>query len=718
LSWLPLRVMLPTSYRSQASRVQALEPAVNFARALSENRRTIERGLAEPLAQWGKYSSDFAQLGADRFALREAHALVEYLLNYMRSGKAVWWDLYVGERLKQCHWPADSLEQLLDRRRMVFSADCQYLSRMLKGCADQRTITSLNESFSQVIAAVTNPQLRECHILFVGDCLFLDVVSFLTAPLAAEGIALRPIFLTSKNPSVLRNDLRAASCQKFDLVCYSPYSYEFDLFLSQTHYSRGLVTGVGELNGLVAAAHRQTEGNVRLLSELFECPVCVHNATNFRRHDGSFQSYVKNLTTRRARTIAGSKVSRLLERFIAVHNVGVHQRVVLMDERALLLQHGDLGLGRKFYDSGTFHPTVFSQVLAELYCGVISARVRLFDKKVVVTDLDNTLWSGVIGEGAVEHDHHRQQVLRELRRKGVLLAIASKNDPRKVVWDGASLKESDFVATEINWRSKALNLKLIAEDLNLKLKDFVFLDDRADEREMVKIAAPAVLPLDASSRRTWRMLEWWAAALLEPIGGDRTQLYHERRERRQFMDQAAEQLEAESLLASLQLRLDIKVAPDAALARAMELINRTNQFNTCGTRTTMQEVASWQRSQQHLLLVAEAADKFGNMGLISVMVVQIGTNALEIPVWVLSCRVFGYGIETAMLNHVKRLCRQFGRATVNGAVIETASNDPCRKVYSANGFTWDGNKWIGAAVVEVPDPKWLTIRVDQTANAA
>ena len=104
------------------------------------------------------------------------------------------------------------------------------------------------------------------------------------------------------------------------------------------------------------------------------------------------------------------------------------------------------------------------------------------------------------------------------------------------------------------------------------------------------------------------------------------------------------------------------------------------------------------------------------MGLISVMVIKIGADALEILAWVLSCRVFGYGVETAMLNHVKRLCVQLGRVSVNGHLIETDENHPCRSVYSANGFTWDGDKWTCGAARELPDPEWLAVRIDQTAQ--
>ena len=101
--------------------------------------------------------------------------------------------------------------------------------------------------------------------------------------------------------------------------------------------------------------------------------------------------------------------------------------------------------------------------------------------------------------------------------------IASKNDPRSVRWDGALLSETDFVASQIHWEPKNISIKRIAVELNLNMKDFVFIDDRPDEREMVRLASPGVHCMDATADATWRMLEWWASALPEQSEENRTQ---------------------------------------------------------------------------------------------------------------------------------------------------------------------------------------------------
>src|SRR5271156_4319515 len=125
-----------------------------LAAALAHDRLAIAQGLAEPMGQWEKYRNDFAQLGAEGFARRETLGLVEYLVNHFRTQKAVWWDLYVGERLKQCHLPVMTQQQVLERRRTVFAVDCQYLSRLLSERASADEIERLKELYTQAIAAV------------------------------------------------------------------------------------------------------------------------------------------------------------------------------------------------------------------------------------------------------------------------------------------------------------------------------------------------------------------------------------------------------------------------------------------------------------------------------------------------------------------------------------------------------------------------------------
>jgi FkbH-like protein len=295
---------------------------------------------------------------------------------------------------------------------------------------------------------------------------------------------------------------------------------------------------------------------------------------------------------------------------------------------------------------------------------------------------------------------------------GVVLAINTTNDPKNVHWTGGVLCADDFVCSQINWDPKVLNLRRIAEFLNLKPKDFVFIDDRGDEREMAKSAMPEIHVLDALSQRAWRRIELWAKAL--PAGGeDRTQFYKQREQRQSFLESDASNREDQAkLFEKLGIAITIRPAKPADFKRVAELINRTNQFNLCGSRTSVREVTAWHASGTREILVVDAADKFGQMGTVCIMVVETSGQRITIPVWVLSCRVFGYGIETALLNHVKRMARQRGGGEIVGLYLETAHNAPCRKAYPEAGFTWNGSAWVYAAtaVRESNDPSWLTIR--------
>lgn len=221
----------------------------------------------------------------------------------------------------------------------------------------------------------------------------------------------------------------------------------------------------------------------------------------------------------------------------------------------------------------------------------------------------------------------------------------------------ALLNESDFVASEINWDSKCDNMGRIQKQLNLKTKDFIFIDDRGDQRELVSAVFPEILVLDATCDRSWRILDSWSSLIDSADGSDRTQLYRERRAREDFLAASGPEREVDqaALMARLGLRVTLRNAKKPDLKRVVELINRTNQFNLNTTRTNFRESSEWLSSPARRILVADGIDKFGQMGLVCVTVVEASTTVWRIHAFVLSCRVFGYGIETAMLNAIKRL---------------------------------------------------------------
>jgi FkbH-like protein len=294
-----------------------------------------------------------------------------------------------------------------------------------------------------------------------------------------------------------------------------------------------------------------------------------------------------------------------------------------------------------------------------------------------------------------------------------LLTINSKNDPRNVHWNGAVLTESDFIHMQINWESKVANMRRIRDALNLNLKDFVFIDDRADQREMVRQAFPEIRVLDATTSQAWARLALWAAALPDTSGTDRTQQYREREQRENFIAESSTALEdPTTLFAGLAIQVEIREPSRAELKRVTELINRTNQFNLTGARTSLREICEWHDGRSRRIIVVEASDKFGPMGLVSAALLEQSGTQFLIPLFVLSCRVFGYGIEDAVLGAVKRLARQFGgreSVSIRGSYRETAFNEPCRAMYPRNGFRWEGQSWIIADVEPSQDPAWLTI---------
>jgi FkbH-like protein len=376
---------------------------------------------------------------------------------------------------------------------------------------------------------------------------------------------------------------------------------------------------------------------------------------------------------------------------------------------------GDDALGRMFYDADLQHPAALGKHLAGPFCDVLFVQAHLLKRKLVASDLDNTLWAGVIGEGAgVSHHADRQQALQHLKKKGVVLAVNSKNDPKNIRWDGGLLCADDFVCQQVNWDPKVLNLQRIARQLNLKPKDFVFVDDRPDERELVRVAMPEVLSLDATDDRAWRLLDLWASLLdAEGDAANRTQFYKQREARERFLDEQKPEVISDRgrLFTELDLTIDIRHARPADLKRAVELINRTNQFNTTGARTTLKEVTGWHDHPDWRVLVVDAADKFGSMGTVSVLVLHDTGETIAIPAFVLSCRVFGYGIETALLNRVKRLAADAGRPIV-AQLVRTMHNDPCARVYADNGFREEADHWSFTGSAISADPTWLTVRGD------
>jgi FkbH-like protein len=591
-------------------------------------------------------------------------------------------------------------------------------SGILEGKVSAEALESLRENLDRLVGRLSRPIRKRLRVLFIGDCFMNEIMAGVTGPCLRAQIALDPVHRYSGVGAALRNEIRELGQGGFDLAFFSPFSYTF-----VTGYDQILRWNTGwwartKFFGVLDTMLEEVAQTIRLLAERFSCPIYVHNSAGVVQTFGFWSGVAKNLTSARNRMQARPFIARKIERIAG--DPAFDGRVRVMDEAALREKTSDFELGRVLFHGNVLHPTRMSMELARgPYLDAMASAALLAAKKVVVCDLDNTLWNGVIGEGPVEHFNDRQRTLKGLRNKGVLLSINSKNDAKNVDFSDAALKMDDFVASRINWEPKVKNMASIVEELNLKEKDFVFIDDRPDELERVQNAFPAMAVLDAREAATWRQLAHWEKHLKADQLEDRTRLYHERAAREEFLTEAGgsakSQEDEAAALGNLQLAVRIEQATRTPeLKRAVELVNRTNQFNLCGSRVTMDELERGLGGEQWVITAA-AKDKFGSMGVVGVMVVRRAAAGLEIPVFVLSCRVFGFGIEYALLNAVGELGARESRLL--GHYKETPNNGPCREFYAKAGLKREEAGWAGTVGDLQPTPSWLAVE-SMTVGAA
>ncbi len=325
-------------------------------------------------------------------------------------------------------------------------------------------------------------------------------------------------------------------------------------------------------------------------------------------------------------------------------------------------------------------------------------------RKCLVLDLDNTLWGGVIGDDGVDgirlgEDSSEgqaflafQRYLKNLRQRGVLLAVCSKNNEE--IARGAFehpdmlLRTVDFQAFKVNWDPKPLNLQGVASELNIGLDSLVFVDDNPVERELVRAQLPMVAVPEMGDDPS-----------LYPEILDRNryfevvQLSHEDLRRQQYyevnLNRKSEQSKFESyerFLESLEMVAEIRPFERVYLERITQLINKTNQFNLTTRRYTPAEVQAIAESADHLTLYGRLTDKFGDNGLVSVIIGSRHSQSLQIDVWLMSCRVFKRGLEYAIFRELVRVTRDAGIKELLGTYLPTAKNGIVAEFYRELGF--------------------------------
>lgn len=363
----------------------------------------------------------------------------------------------------------------------------------------------------------------------------------------------------------------------------------------------------------------------------------------------------------------------------------------------------------------------FSQRVLAIYADYVAripAAMRGKSRKCLILDLDNTLWGGVIGDDGLEgialsHGDARGEAFRtvqstvaDLRRRGVVLAVCSKNDDATARLPfrnhpGMVLREADIAVFVANWNDKASNLERIATHLELGLDSFVLLDDNPAERELIRQALPQVAVPELGDDPSTFVKALLGAGYFESIAltADdlvRADQYRSNAERAQLLDASRD---LESFLRSLEMQIQIEPFSLAGRKRITQLINKTNQFNVTTRRYTEAQVACFETSTSHYTLQVSVRDRFGDNGMVSVLICETSTEEWRIDTWLMSCRVLNRRIENAICNYVARAAIQAGATRLIGEYLPTDRNGIVAGLFARLGFTPDetdvpGRRWI------------------------
>lgn len=327
-------------------------------------------------------------------------------------------------------------------------------------------------------------------------------------------------------------------------------------------------------------------------------------------------------------------------------------------------------------------------------------------KKCLVLDLDNTLWGGVLGEDGVDGiklggDYpgkafsYWQRALVQLAHNGVILAVCSKNNESDVkeAWDCnpfMELKREHFSALRINWTDKVTNIRDIADELNIGLDSFVFIDDSPSERELVKQMLPQVTVPDFPEK-PYQLMPFFKQLVeryfriyaVTPEDRNKTQQYQANAMRKA---QQARFADMDSYLRSLAMEIDIIPADDFNLPRIAQMTQKTNQFNLTTRRYTEAEVRQRLNDGWRVYCMS-VRDRFGDSGVTGAIFLEpIDWDTMGIDSLLLSCRVLGKGIEEAFMGSILNLLHDEGVQKVVADYIPTAKNGQTADFYDRMGM--------------------------------
>jgi FkbH-like protein len=383
-----------------------------------------------------------------------------------------------------------------------------------------------------------------------------------------------------------------------------------------------------------------------------------------------------------------------------------YPNLLLIDINLLFRRYGESALlSNAFWYAARIRYTArMFELMANMIRPALEAHAQRV-KKVLLLDLDDTLWGGIVGErgphgiALSQEDKGRcyrdfQRCIKALTRTGVLLAIVSKNNVEDVdeVFHTNKmmiLQKEDFAAIRINWRPKVENIAEIAEELSLGTDSFVYIDDNPVECEAVRKFMPEVavpdFPTQAENLPSWFMQEvapiYFGKYVISKEDAAKTQQYRANHARRQL----AATFDLDAYLAGLGIECSISADDGKQLVRASQMTQKTNQFNLTTRRYEISDLTRFVENHDHAVLLLDYRDRFGDEGCVGMAIIDLAASRID--TLLMSCRVIGRKVEDRLLDKAIDLCRTRGHPKIVGEYIPSRKNKLVADFYDKHGFT-------------------------------
>ncbi|WP_170145515.1 HAD-IIIC family phosphatase [Salinimonas sediminis] len=649
-----------------------------------------------------KYDLDYVSSSISMSSRLDFSNTLATLLLKAIKGNEIYKQIYLDERLRFSPF-SKSKETQCQYFIDIFKIESEALSYLDVTC--RKNISRINEKL------IYNNEEAD-SILLVGDCLMNEVRVFLP-----DALYKRSVFSNLDCQYFSGGDL-SVEIEKtkvmFDSKKYAVIIVSIFSFTASNLFSKAIrsIDSISELEMNVAIDNLILEARKYILGvrSFTSSPILFHNVSGLP------------IGAKRRLNPLASSLSKKMKLFLKVLNSRIEkdllgiENIILLDERRIALKYGEKSLSRSPIPKSMkkfVHTSYFGMHLATEHAYYLDQLSKVKGKKVICVDFDNTLWSGVMADGEVLHYHHKQLLLKELKELGILIVAVSKNHAENIRWEELSICKDVFSDIHINWNKKYLNIILVAKRMNLSLRNFIFVDDNKMELELVSKKIPELLCLDANDEETWATLKIMKKAECTASTYEakrRTVMYQEQIER----SVEIEAVDSDDAYQLLGLSIFFSKAKKSNLNRIEELINRTNQFNTTTTRYSRADLKTMLADPAFLFYTANLSDKFGDLGLVSVIIIEKLGLHCTISNFVMSCRAMGYEVEVSFMREVLLELRSLGVETVSGKIIPTNRNLPCRDIYKKLGFKKNNDEWC----LELPnwsacDPiDWISFGVE------